>query len=89
MAIGGEYLPTEVSYNATVKTLGRTMSTQMSFPETVSEFVQRFFGCENPQFHQLSGWLVSDNPAAEEARCGVPGLAWLHMVCGYETGWTY
>jgi hypothetical protein len=28
-------------------------------------------------------------PAGEEARCGGPGLAWLHMVCGWEAGWMY
>jgi hypothetical protein len=37
-----------------------------------------------PQFHQLSRWLVSDDPAGEEARCGGPGLAQLHVVCGCE-----
>ena len=41
-----------------------------------------------PQFHQWSGWLVSDDPADEEAGCGCPGLAWLHIVCGCEAGWT-
>jgi hypothetical protein len=29
---------------------------------------------------QLSRWLVSDDPAGEEAGCGGPGLAWLHVV---------
>jgi hypothetical protein len=33
-----------------------------------------------PQFHQLSGWLVSDDPAGEEARCGGPGLVWSAVV---------
>jgi hypothetical protein len=42
-----------------------------------------------PPFHQLSGWLDSDNPAGEEARCGGPGLVSLHMVCGCEARWTY
>ena len=41
------------------------------------------------QFHQLSGWLVSDNPAGEEAGCGGPGLTRLHVVCGCEAGLTY
>ena len=41
------------------------------------------------QFLQLSGWLVSEDPAGEEDRCGGPGLAWLHVVCGCEAGWTY
>jgi hypothetical protein len=36
----------------------------------------------DPYFHQLSGWLVSNNPAGEEDRCAGPGLEWLHMVCG-------
>ena len=42
-----------------------------------------------PQFHQLSGWLISDDPTGEEAGCGGPRLAWLHVVCGCEAGWTY
>ena len=37
-----------------------------------------------PQIHQLSGWLVSDNAAGEEARCGGPGLEWLHVVYDCE-----
>ena len=37
-----------------------------------------------PQFHQLSGWLLPYDPASEEAGCGGPGLAWLHVVCGCE-----
>ena len=49
----------------------------------------QFFGCANPQFHQLSGWLVSDHPASEEAGFGGPGLVWLHLVYGCEAGWTY
>ena len=32
-----------------------------------------------PQFHLLSGWLVSDNPAGKEAGCGGPGLVWLSV----------
>jgi hypothetical protein len=42
-----------------------------------------------PQFHQLSGWLVSNDPTGEEAECGGPGLLWLHVVCGCEASWTY
>jgi hypothetical protein len=64
-----------------VKTLVRMTSTQMNFPE-------KLFGYANPQFHQLSLWLVSDDPAGEAA-CGGLGLAWLHVVCGCEGGWTY
>jgi hypothetical protein len=30
-------------------------------------------------FHQLSGWLVSDDLTGKEAGCGGPGLAWLHV----------
>ena len=48
--------------------------------------MQKCFSCANPQFHQLSGWLVSDDPAGEEAGCGGPGLAWLHVVCSCEAG---
>ena len=33
-----------------------------------------------PQFHQLSGWLVSDDPAGEEAGCGGAGLLWLDVL---------
>ena len=40
-------------------------------------------------FPQLAGGLVSDDPAGEESRCGGPGLAWLHVGCGCEAGWTY
>lgn len=36
--------------------------------------------------HQLSGCLVSDNLAGEEAGSGGPGLAWLQVVCGFEAG---
>ncbi len=25
----------------------------------------------------------------EDARCGGPGLVWLHVVCGYETSWMF
>jgi hypothetical protein len=32
------------------------------------------------QFHQLSGWLVSDDPTGEEAGWVGPGPAWLHVV---------
>ena len=48
------------------------------------QFVQKFLSCANPQFHQLSGWLVSDDPADVEVRCGCPGLAWLHVVSGCD-----
>jgi hypothetical protein len=41
------------------------------------------------QFHQLSGWLVSDDPAGEEARCGGSGLTWSHVVWGCEASWMY
>jgi hypothetical protein len=50
----------------------------MSFPETVSDSLCRnYFGCANLQFHQLCGWLVSDDSAGEKARCRGPGMAWL------------
>ena len=50
--------------------------------------MQRLFGCANSQFHQLSRSLVSDDPAGEEAECGGPELAWLHVVCGCENSCT-
>ena len=53
------------------------------------QYVQKFFGCANPQFHQLSGWLVSDDPAGEEDGCKGPGRVRLHVVCGWEACWTY
>ena len=56
-----------------VKTLGRTMGTQMSFPGTVSDSL-----CRNSRVHQLSGCLVSDDPASEEDECGGPGLVSLN-----------
>ena len=40
---------------------------QMSFHETVSDRLCRnSSGCVNPQFHHLSGWLVSDTPTDVE-----------------------
>ena len=38
------------------------------------------------QFQQLSGWLVSDNLAGEEARWEGPGLV---LVCGCKASWTH
>ena len=49
--------------------------------------MQKFCSCTNPQFHQLSEWLVSDDPTGEEAGCGGPGLAWLNVVCGCDANW--
>ena len=31
----------------------------------------------------------SHDPTGEEPGCGGPRLAWLHVVCGCEVGWTY
>ena len=81
----GQTLTFEFGYGAELQSGHdpvRTTSTQMSFPETVLKVVQKLFCCANQQFHQLSGWLVSDDPAGEEAGCGGPGLAWFHMVYG-------
>uniref|UniRef100_A0A4W5KBC7 Kinase suppressor of ras 1 n=1 Tax=Hucho hucho TaxID=62062 RepID=A0A4W5KBC7_9TELE len=39
-------------------------------------------------FWKSAEWLVSDDPAGEEAGCEGPGLAWLH-ICGCEASWTY
>jgi hypothetical protein len=30
-----------------------------------------------------------DDPVGEAARCGVPGLTWLHVVCGCEASFMY
>ena len=50
----------------------------MSFSPQKSFITDR----NTPQFHQLSCWLVSDDPVGEEAGCADPGLVWLHVVCG-------
>jgi hypothetical protein len=42
--------------------------------------VQKLFGFENPQFHHPSGWLVSDDPAVEEAGCGGSGWSVVRPV---------
>ena len=55
------------------KTLVRTRL-QMSFPEMVSEVCAEIFSCAIHQFHQLSGWMVSDDPPDEEAGCGGPKI---------------
>jgi hypothetical protein len=77
VAIEGEHLPTEVGYDAKLQTLVRST--------VCAEII---FVCK-PQFHQLSRWLVSDDPGGEEARCGGPGLKWLYVVCGRKACWTY
>ena len=56
------------------KTLVRKTSTQMSFPETVSDSLQKFFGCANPQFHLLSGGLVSYDPQGRQGSLVVRAL---------------
>ncbi len=72
------------------KTLVRTTSTQMSFPETVSNSLYR-----NSLVVQTScciscpGGCSQNNLAGEEAGWGGPGLVWSHMVCGCEAGWMY
>ncbi len=53
------------------------------------QIVQKLFGYANRLLQQLSGWLVSDDLGGEDARCGGPGLVWLHVVCGCEAGWMY
>ena len=92
VAIEGEHFPNDFSYNGELQsgqdpgeTLVRMTSKQMSFPE----IAQKLFRCANPQFNQLSGWLVSHDPAGEEAGRGGLGLAWLHLVCSCDAVWTY
>ncbi len=72
-----------------VETPMRTTSMQMSFPQTVSDSAQKFFGYANRLLQQLSGWLVSDDLGGEDAGCGGPGLVCLHVVCSCEAGWIY
>ena len=56
---------------------------QMSFPVIVSGSLRSNSSVQT-QFHQLSGWLVSYDPASKEDRLGGPGLALLHglQLCG-------
>ena len=52
---------------------------QMSFPETVSDSLCNISSVVQTQFHQLSGWLVSDDPAGEETDVEV--LGWRGYTC--------
>jgi hypothetical protein len=82
-------LRTEVSYDAELQSgqgPGKDDEHADELPwDRFWQFVRKLFGCARPQFNQLSGWLVSDDPAG----CGGPGLTWLHVVCGCEAGWMY
>jgi hypothetical protein len=88
LAIEGEHLPTEVGYDSKLQSVQDPGEDDEHTDELPWDgfwmFVKKFFGCANPQFHQLSVWLVSDDPTGEEAGCGGPGQAWLQMVCGCE-----
>jgi hypothetical protein len=67
VAIEGEHLPTEVGYNTGLQS-GHA-------PGEDHQQMRPFLTiCANPLFHKLSGWLVSDDPAAEEAGCGGPSM---------------
>jgi hypothetical protein len=78
VAIEGEHLPTEVSYDAELHSgqdPGEDNEHADELPEDgFRQFVQKFFVCAIPWFHQLSEWFVSDNPTDEEVGCGGPGL---------------
>jgi hypothetical protein len=93
VVIEGEHLPTEVGYDAELQSgqdPGEDDEDADELPrDGFWQFLQKFFGCANPQFHQLFEWRVSDDPAGEESGCGGPGLAWLHLVWGCDAGWTY
>ena len=89
MVIEGEHLPTEVGCNVELQTSQDPGEDNENTDETVSDSLCRNSSVVQTQFHQLSGWLVSDDTASAEARCGGPGLAWLHMVCGCEAGCKY
>ena len=58
VAMEREHFPTEAGYD-----------TKLESGQDLDE--DKLFGCANPQ---LSRWLVSDNQAGEEAKCGGPGL---------------
>jgi hypothetical protein len=45
------------------------------------QFMHKFFGCANPQFHQLSRWRISDEHAGEEA---VMWRSWLLVTRGLQ-----
>ena len=59
MAIEGEHLPTEVGYDAKLQSdqnPGEDDEHTDKLPWAgFWQFVQKVFGCANPQFHQLSG----------------------------------
>ena len=71
-------MSTEVGYDAewqSGKDPGEDDEHQMNFPETVSDSLCRNSLVIQTQFHQLSRWLASDDPAGEEAGCvGVNGI---------------
>jgi hypothetical protein len=50
-------------------------------------FLQKFFGFANPQFYQLSGWLVSDKPTVSSA-VRVAGLRQTHSFISCPGGWS-
>jgi hypothetical protein len=81
VAIEGEhFLPTEVGYDAKLQS-GQDPGEDDEHTDELPwdgfwQLVQKLLGCANPQFHQLSGWLASEDPAGEEAGCGGPGLVW-------------
>ncbi len=68
-----------------VETPMRTLSMQMSFPETFKEIL---WFCKPIVAAAVRG-AVSDDLGGEDAGCGGPGLMWLHVVCGCEAGWMY
>ena len=71
-----------------VKTLVRMTSMQISFPETVSDSLCRNASVvQTHSFISCLGGSFQTIPQVKN-RCGGPGLAWLHMVCGCEAGWT-
>ena len=59
VAIEGEHLPTEVGYNAELQSCqdsGEDDKLADELPwDNVWQFVQKFFCCANPQFHQVAG----------------------------------
>jgi hypothetical protein len=79
VAQGGEHFPTEVSYDAKLQS-DQDPGEDNEHADELTVCAEIIWLCI-PHFHQQSRWMVSDNPAGEEAGCGGPGLTWLHVIC--------
>jgi hypothetical protein len=81
VAIEGEHFPTEDGYDSELQPgqdPGEDDKHADDFPEMVSDSL-----CRNSSVAQTHSFIscpvrVSDDSTGEEARCGDPGLLWLH-----------